>query len=162
VSDPRPSDMLGRVTGAEASIEGLLRREKERDERIAEIDQRIRQTHSTSMSDREIDAKLEAVEARTDTKFAQFIGRLDAMNVKIDLLTDAVGGTRTLILGVLMPTIIVGFIAIFFGLFAILQWSDARLFGAIQMREMMRPAGTDPAAKAPEQPKPPQEQAKPK
>lgn len=69
------------------------------------------------MSAAEIDAKIAAAEARTDTKFAQLLGRLDVMNQKLTALDKSVsdlrGDNRSL------RTLTVGSsIAVFFGIAA--------------------------------------------
>lgn len=47
-----------------------------------------------SFDERLIDAKLEAVEARTETKFAQLMGKLEALGVRLDGIKTSITDLR--------------------------------------------------------------------
>lgn len=114
------------------------------------------------MSDREIDAKLDAVEARTDTKIGRFEAKLDLAMQKIDGIASEMRGALGAIgnaqaelraqarsnLQVIVATTVGGLIAVFFGLFAVLQWADSRMFDMIGVRENPKPP-VSAAASAP-------------
>ena len=145
------------------------------EERLKKVEAAIeRRDEPMTMTDREIDAKFEAAEARTDTKIARLEGKLDLTIQKIDQLStnfrDAIGGMNASIaavqsqarsnLQIMISVVVAGMLAIFFGLFAVMQWSDARMFGMVQLRESVKTAGTESPAATPakpsvETPKPP-------
>jgi hypothetical protein len=143
---PHPLDLEAKIEKLEAAIAGSDR-------------------PMVAMTDREIDAKFETAEARTDTKVARMEGKLDLTLEKIGHLGDDIRASRSEASGnrnAIIGTIIAGFIAMFFGLFAVLQWSDARMFGMMQLRETMKPPTTsspvtspnaNPPPASPEQPR---------
>lgn len=54
------------------------------------------QSHPTaSLDERLVDAKLEAVEARTETKFAQLIGKMDMIVEKLGAVSVDIGALKT-------------------------------------------------------------------
>jgi hypothetical protein len=98
------------------------------------------------------DAKLRTLSAETDTKIARFEGKLDLVLQKLTDQATALSNVaaegrsnRNLVIA----TMVAGIIALFFGLFAALQWSDARMFGAIQLRDSIR---NDAGSKPPKNP----------
>ncbi|MBX7482717.1 hypothetical protein K3174_09240 [Qipengyuania sp. 6D47A] len=58
-----------------------------------------KQTRATSSNDhvdeRLLNAKLDAVEARTETKFAQLLGELKTLGVNVAHINDTLGGLKT-------------------------------------------------------------------
>ena len=115
----------------------------------------------------EIDAKIAATEARAHTKFAQILGELKTANAEVlgeikltnsrmttlstelTVVRSEAISNRNLIIGIIIGTLV----TIAIGIYGLAQWSDARMFSMIQMREMMRPAidsGAGPTTKFPE------------
>lgn len=82
-----------------------------------------------------IDAKLEAVEARTDAKFERLIGRIDALGVRIDSRLDHMEKTVTAVqkdLSDQRTLTITTSVALFFGIVAIVvavQFGIMAVFG---------------------------------
>ena len=91
---------------------------------------------SDAPSHRELDAKLEASEARTDAKFAGLGGRLDAISGKLDAIRNgqlAMAGLIIAALGIVIAVMVYG-----------AQW-----FGVgLQSHDVLTAAARDGAAQA--------------
>lgn len=64
---------------------------------LAALSLTSRGSQSTSMSD--VDAKIEATEARTDTKFAELLGELRLLNQRLDHVEKSTSGMRSTVIG---------------------------------------------------------------
>lgn len=95
----------------------------------------------SDISREEIDAKLDAAEARTDVKFAQLMGELGKINVRLDGVERSTSGTKATIIGtgIAAVALVVGILA--FGQ----QW-----FGiGLTTRDIVRATITEMQTQAP-------------
>lgn len=113
---------------------------------IGDIDERSpEESAMPDITREEIRYQIEAVEARTDTKIARIDGKLDLLLSKMNDQATSLSSARNLIIA----TVVGVALTMFFGLFTVLQWSDARVFGVQSRTGDPLQQTAPPAAKPP-------------